>query len=66
MASADSSGEPACLRCSFKIGKVVSDVTLTQKKLSWVKKGDAATKSGMENIVFSRKTCVTNYFSCNE
>ena len=66
MASAEFSGDQACLQCSFKIGKVVSDVTLTQAKLSWIKKGGAANKSGMENIVFSRKTCVTNSFNCNE
>ena len=47
MATADSNGEPACLQCSFKICMVVSDVTLTQAKLSWVKKGDTANKSGM-------------------
>ena len=48
MASADSSGEPAYLQCSFKIVKTISDVTLTQTELSWVKKGDAVEKSGME------------------
>ena len=62
MASADSGEVPTCLHCSFKIGKVVSDVTLTQAKLSWVKKGDDANKSGMENIVFSRKNLCHKLF----
>ena len=50
MASADSGDEATCLHCSFKIGKMVYDVTLTQVKLSWVKKGDAVEKSGMGSI----------------
>ena len=47
MATADPGEDPTCLQCSFKIGKVVYDVTLTQTKLSWVKKGNAVEKSGM-------------------
>ena len=50
MASADLGDDPTCLQCSFKIGKVVYDVTLTQDKLSWSKKGDAVEKSGMTII----------------
>ena len=51
MASTDCGEDPTCLHWSFKIGKVVYDVTLTHVKLSWVKKGDAVEKSGMGSIV---------------
>ena len=47
MASPDLSEDPTCLQCNFKIGKVVYNVTLSQVKLSWVKKGDAVEKSGI-------------------
>ena len=52
MASSDLGEDPTCLHCSFKIGKVVYDVTLTQTKLYRVKKGDAVEKSGMAFVFF--------------
>ena len=39
------------LQCSFKIGKVLYDVTLTESRLSWVKKGDAVEKAGTGKAV---------------
>ena len=71
MAEGDQKADPY-LQGSFKIGKILHDVSLSSSNFSWTKKGDAVQKAGIERqttviilrTFFVLKMLFAFYFCC--